>query len=150
MESAILSIRRIGGAPWLQYLVALLAQAHARIGKPKKGLIMLNEALAHVERTGEKADYAEMLRLKGELLSMCNSRATEAVEACFRQALEVAHQQEAKWWELRACVSLAQTMRDTNRRTEALAILGEIYGWFTEGFDTAGLKEAKALIDQLS
>jgi predicted ATPase len=69
---------------------------------------------------------------------------------CFREALEVARAQEAKWWELRSSVSLARLLRDTNRRDEARTMLVEIYNWFTEGFDTADLKEAKALLNELS
>jgi predicted ATPase len=111
---------------------------------------MMNEALAHVERTGEKVDQAEMLRLKGELLLMRGVGATEETECCFRVALEVARMQEARWWELRASISLARLLAKRQKRDEARAILAEIYGWFTEGFDTADLKEAKALLDELS
>jgi predicted ATPase len=71
-------------------------------------------------------------------------------EKCFRQALELAHAQDVKWWELRTSVSLARLLRDTNRRDEARTLLGEIYNWFTEGFDLPDLKEAKALLDELS
>jgi predicted ATPase len=71
-------------------------------------------------------------------------------ESCFRAALEVARAQEAKWWELRTSVSLARLLRDTDRPDEARTMLGEIYNWFTEGFDTADLKEAKALLDELA
>jgi predicted ATPase len=70
-------------------------------------------------------------------------------EQCFREALEVASAQDAKWWELRTTVSLARLLRDTDRRDEARALLGEIYNWFTEGFDLPDLKEAKTLLDEL-
>src|SRR5581483_11458796 len=90
MEWAVASIRRIGGAPWLQYTIALLAHASARAGEITKGRAMLDEALTHVEHTGEKNDYAEMLRLKGELLLIDDP--IEA-EVCFRKALEVARAQ---------------------------------------------------------
>ena len=111
---------------------------------------MLNEALAHIERTGEKVEQAEMLRLKGELLLIRDGGAIAQAESSFRAALEVARAQEAKWWELRATMSLARLLRDTNRRDEACAMLANIYNWFTEGFDTADLKDAKALLDELS
>jgi class 3 adenylate cyclase/tetratricopeptide (TPR) repeat protein len=150
MEWAVASIRRIGGAPWFQYTIALLAQAYAKAGETAKGRIMLNEALTNVEHTGEKTDYAEMLRLKGELLLMDDPTAIEEAEVCFRTALEVARAQEAKWWELRTAVTYADLLCNTNRRNEAHTMLAEIYSSFTEGFDTVDLKEAKALLDELN
>jgi len=111
---------------------------------------MLNEALQHCQGSGEGVDLAEMLRLKAELLLMCGNGAAAEPENCFRAALEVAREQEAKWWELRTTVSLARLLRDTNRRDEARTMVAEIYNWFTEGFDTADLKDAKALLDELA
>jgi len=102
-----------------------------------------------VEQTGEQVDYAETLRLKGELLLMRDGAARTEAEHCFRSALEVAHAQEAKWWELRTSVSLARLLRGTDRRDEGRAMLGEIYNWFTEGFELPELKEARALLDEL-
>jgi predicted ATPase len=84
------------------------------------------------------------------VLLMRDCPAVAEAAKCFREALEVARAQEAKWWELRSSVSLARLLRDTNRRDEARTMLVEIYNWFTEGFDTADLKEAKALLDELS
>ena len=110
---------------------------------------MLDGALAHVERSGEKVDLAEMLRLKGEITLMIDASRTAKAEQCFRDALEVARAQSARWWQLRTTTSLARLLRDTNRRDEARAMLAEIYNWFTEGFDTADLKEAKTLLDEL-
>jgi predicted ATPase len=95
-------------------------------------------------------ELAEILRVKGEVLLMRDSSATDDAEACFRSALHRARIQEAKWWELRSSVSLARLLHDTNRRDEARVVLGEIYNWFTEGFDLPDLKEAKALLDELS
>ena len=74
---------------------------------------------------------------------------TAEPEACFRRAIEIAKGQSAKWWELRATVSLGRLLRDTGRRDEARAMLTEIYRWFTEGFDTTDLKDAKTLLDEL-
>jgi predicted ATPase len=91
-----------------------------------------------------------MLRLKGELRLMGVPSATAEAERCFRDSLEVARAQAARWWELRTITSLARLLRDTNRRDEARAMLAEIYNWFTEGFDTADLKDAKALLDELN
>jgi predicted ATPase len=95
-------------------------------------------------------DYAEMLRLKGEVMLMRDRAATAEAENSFRTALKVARAQEAKWWELRTTVSLARVLRDTNRRTEARTILTTIYNWFTEGLDLPDFKDAKTLLDELS
>ena len=92
---------------------------------------------------------AELHRLRGEAILNHDSSATAETEACFRKAIEVPREQSAKWWEPRA-TSFARLLRDTNRRDEACAMLGETYNWFTEGFDTADLKDAKALLDELS
>ncbi|MBV8360280.1 MAG: hypothetical protein JO189_20445, partial [Deltaproteobacteria bacterium] len=150
LEKAFADCRRIGGTPRQQYYMSLIAYAYARMGQSEKGLSMLNEALTEIERTGEKVDQAEMLRLKGEILLMQDSTKMAEAEACFRAALEVARAQEAKWWELRATVSLAGLLAKQGRREEAWAMLAEIYNWFTEGFDLPDLKEAKTLLDELS
>jgi len=139
-----------GGAWHAQHLSALLAQSYARMGRPDKALTILNQALRLTEHTGELIAHAEFLRLKGEVAVMQNAAATTEAEHCFRLALDVARAQEAKWWELRTSVSLARLLRDTSRCDEARTMLGEIYDWFTEGFDTADLKDAKALLDELS
>ena len=150
MEAGITGFRGLGGVPRQQYAIASLARVYARMGRTENALTTLDAALAHVERSGEKAELAEMLRLKGELLLMRDGGAIAEAESCFRGALEVARAQGAKWWELRATVSLARLLRDTGRHDEARAMLAEIYGWFTEGFDTADLKDAKALLDELN
>jgi class 3 adenylate cyclase/tetratricopeptide (TPR) repeat protein len=150
MDSGITGFRRLGGVPRMQYFIALRAEAIARIGRVDEALTILNATLAHVERSGEKADYAEMLRLKGETLLLHDGSATAEAEKCFREALAVARAQEAKWWELRAAVSLARLLRDTNRRDEARSMLTEIYNWFSDGLDLPDLKEANALLGQLA
>jgi predicted ATPase len=90
------------------------------------------------------------LRLKGEILLICDKPNVAKAEQCFRAALDVARTQEAKWWELRATMSLARLLATQGRRDEARTMLADIYGWFTEGFDTADLKDAKSLLDELS
>ena len=150
MEVGIASLRRLGGVLGQQYAIALLAYGYARLGRTEEAIAMLTGVLAHVERTGEKVEQAEMLRLKGEVLLMRDGRATAEAERCFRAALEIARAQEARWWELRATTSLARLLDKQGKRDEARTILAEIYGWFTEGFDTADLKEARALLDELS
>jgi hypothetical protein len=145
--------RRRGGAVRLQYFAALLAFEDARMGQTENALATLNEAVAHIERTGEKAHETEILRLKGEIVLMHLMHYDEAIdqaEACFRSALEVSRTQEAKWWELRTSVSLARLLRDTNRRDEARSTLAEIYNWFTEGFELPDLKEANELLEELN
>jgi len=128
----------------------LLLECHLRRGDLEEGLAMASEALAHADRTGERYCASELNRLKGEqLLTQGPSRHTEA-ESSFRTAIEVAHAQQARWWELRATVSLARLLANQGKRDEARAMLAEIYNWFTEGFDTADLKDAKALLDELS
>jgi tetratricopeptide (TPR) repeat protein len=150
MEEAMVRIDRQSGFPWQQYMIALLAQGCAKMGRTEDALGMLNKALQHIERTGEKVHQAEMLRIKGDIRLMRDGGAVEEAEGCFRAGLDVARALEAKWWELRATTSLARPLRDTNRRDEARAMLTQIYRWFTEGFDTADLKDAKALLDELN
>ena len=98
---------------------------------------------------GERVYAAEVYRLKGELLLQSDT-ASEAVETCFHQALEVARHQQAKSLELRAATSLARLWQSQAKQAEAHQLLAEIYGWFTEGFETADLQEAKALLDSLA
>jgi len=113
------------------------------------GLRAVGEGLRDLEANRRQWDHAELYRLKGELLLLQNAGATET-ESCFREAIEIAQRQWAKSWELRATMSLARLLGKQNRREEARTMLAEIYGWFTEGFDTADLKEAKELLDELS
>jgi predicted ATPase len=148
METGIAGFRRLGGVSREQYAIALLARAYAQMGRQEKALRTLNEALLRIEGTGEKVDQAEILRIYGEVL-LQESRVTDQAEQSFRTAIEIARAQEAKWWELRTTVSLARLLRDTSRPDEARTMLADIYDWFTEGFDTADLVEAKALLDKL-
>jgi tetratricopeptide (TPR) repeat protein len=126
----------------------LLTECFMQTGDIAEGLATADGAIAHAQHTGERYCLAELHRRRGELLILNDDR--KSAEAAFRRALEVARAQEARWWELRATVSFARLLRDTNRRDEARAMLAEIYNWFTEGFDTADLKDAKALLDELS
>ena len=131
------------------YFLALLAEAHGTIGQPEAGLPVLTEALALVHTTGERWYEPELYRLKGVLLLQQSADNQAEAESCFHHALEIARSQQAKSFELRAATSLARLWQRQGKRTEAHELLAPVYGWFTEGFDTADLQEAKALLDQL-
>jgi len=132
---------------WDTYYAALLAGACWKAGRTVEGLSVVTEALAKV-RFGYY--QAELHRIKGELLLSQTVPAEEEAEACFQSALEVARRQQAKLWELRAVMSLSRLWQKQSKHEEAQKLLAEIYGWFTEGFDTADLKGAKALLEELS
>jgi predicted ATPase len=129
--------------------LSLLATAYEKAGQGEKGLAVLSEALEAADRSGERWWEAELYRLKGELLLV--QGATEIdVEACFRQAIEIAQRQEAKSLELRATVSMGRLWQKQGKHQEARQLLAEIYSWFTEGFNTPDLQEARTLLEQLS
>ena len=117
--------------------------------QPAEGLRVVAKGLEVGDKTGDAEAKSELHRLKGELLLMCDDRSMVEAERCFRAALEVARAQQARWWELRTTVSLARLIAKQGRRHEAHTMLAEIYGWFTEGFDTADLKDANALREEL-
>jgi predicted ATPase len=131
------------------YLLAFLAEAYGGDGQPEAGLQVLDEALAAVRDTGERMYEAELYRLKGDLLLMRSADHT-AAEACLHQALTIAGLQQAKSLELRAAMSLARLWQQQGKRDEAGALLAPIYDWFTEGFDTADLQDAKTLLTALA
>jgi predicted ATPase len=144
-----LSTFRAGGSEVaLPHWIILLARAYEIAGQVEEAVNLLDEALQNVARTGERRDEAEASRHKGRLLARQGH--TETAEELYRNALSIAREQEAKLWELRAAASLARLYRDQGRCTEARNILAPVYGWFTEGFDTADLREAKALLDELA
>jgi adenylate cyclase len=134
----------------VSHFLALIAAALGKSGKPGEGLREIEESLAVIERTGERVYEAEVYRVRGELLlAQAASNASHA-EQSFGTAIEISRKQHAKSWELRATTSLARILSNTNRRDEARVMLADVYNWFTEGFDTADLKDAKALLDELS
>ncbi|MEW6232674.1 MAG: BTAD domain-containing putative transcriptional regulator [Chloroflexota bacterium] len=147
----------IGARCYSSGILGALAEAQAKAGHPEEGLATLAEAFALVEETDERYYEAELYRLKGELLRAKRTKRVERVqgddvetEASLHHAIEVARRQQARSWELRATVSLCRLWRKQGRVDQARQLLAEIYGWFTEGFDTADLKEAKVLLDSLS
>ena len=118
-------------------------------GQVEEGLRALEEAL-EAQQTAEDRFYeAEVHRLKGTLLLARSAEQHAEAETCFQQALTVARHQQAKSWELRAAVSLARLWQQQGKQAEARAVLAPVYGWFTEGFDTADLQEGKALLEEL-
>jgi class 3 adenylate cyclase/predicted ATPase len=132
------------------HFLSMLAEAHRGLGQPEAGLTALSEALTLVEKTGERYYEAELHRLKGELLLQHAAPEVTHAETCFQHAIHIAQSQQAKSWELRATTSLAKLWQQQGKRQEAHDLLAPVYNWFTEGFDTADLQEAKALLDALA
>jgi len=130
--------------------LVLLAEATGHTGQVAEGLRLLAEALAALEASGQGDLLAEAYRLKGEFLLRQALPDASQAEACFQQALAVARHQQAKSWELRVALSLSRLWQRQGKRTEARELLAPLYGWFTEGFDTADLQEAKALLTALA
>jgi predicted ATPase len=155
MRRGLAACRATGAELERPFYLTLLAEAYGKGGQVEEGLQVLAEALDAVDKSGERFCEAELYRLKGAL-TLARSRVQgltsivqKEAEACFLNAIKVARQQQAKSWELRATVSLARLWQQQGKTTEAHRMLSEIYGWFTEGFDTKDLQEAKALLEEL-
>jgi predicted ATPase len=149
IQEALVAIRTIAAVN-LPYFLCLLAEAFRNSGRLDEGLNVLTEALAAADEN-ELRDYeAEIHRLKGELLLAQDHSNVANAQSCFERAIEIARNQSAKSLELRATTSLARLLAKQNKRGEARAMLAEIYNWFTEGFDTADLKDARALLEELA
>jgi predicted ATPase/class 3 adenylate cyclase len=142
------AVRAAGTVAQTAHALIGLAEAYAQLGRPIEGLNCLAEAAQIIETTDERFHEAALHRLRGDLLNATGARA--AAERSYHQALAVAERQSAKLFELRAATSLARLWRDQGKRTEARDLLAPIYGWFTEGFDTPVLRDAKTLLDQLT
>jgi predicted ATPase len=165
MHQGLSSFRARGAEVQRTYHFSLLAEAHSKVGQAEEGLAVLAEALAVVDKTGERFWEAELYRLKGELLRMGEREkegkgeaiahsptppfAPSSPEACFLKAIEIARKQQAKSLELRAVMSLSRLWQQQGKKDEARQMLAEIYNWFIEGFDTKDLQEAKALLEEL-
>jgi predicted ATPase len=167
MNQGLAAWQATGAEQALSYCLALLAEAYGKVGQAEKSLAVLAEALDFVQRTGERFYEVELYRLKGQLTLQQfnvqgstfkvtnphsltpNPQAEAEAEACFLKAIEIARKQQAKSLELRVVVSLSQLWQQQGKREEARQLLAEIYGWFTEGFDTADLQEAGALLAEL-
>jgi predicted ATPase len=157
MRQGLDATRSTGAEVGRSGFLALLAEAYGVAAQPERGLEVLAEALAQVDNTGERWWEAELHRLQGELLlqsepgapasEVCASH--EAAEACFCQAITLARRQQAKSWELRAAMGLARLWQRQGKHAAAHTLLAEIHNWFTEGFQTPDLQEARRLLEEL-
>jgi predicted ATPase len=150
ITSGITSLRSTGTTLYEPRHLWYLAMAYAELGQLDDARCCIDDAIEKIERSKEKWCQAEVYRIAGEIALKSLAPDPEKAETYFERALAVARQQQAKSWELRAAMSLARLWRDQGKRDEARELLAPLYGWFTEGFDTLDLKEAKALIDELS
>ena len=150
MREGIAELRSIGTLFSLPSFFAALASAYARCGNVGEGLAAVEEGLAMTRTGGDRFSLPEIHRIKAKLLLASSVADRDAAEAAFGEAIEVSCGQQARLLELRAATSMAQLWRDHGKRRQAFELLAPVYGWFTEGFDTADLKEAKALLDKLA
>ena len=150
MRAGFTSALATGGKITRPVFYALLAEGYGRVGRLDKAWRMLDCALRAVAESGQRHHEAETYRIKGQLHLRAANPDVERAEASFQLALDIARRQQARSWELRAATSLARLWRDQARRAEAHDVLAPVYGWFTEGFDTADLKGAKKLLEELA
>ena len=132
------------------YFLYLIAQCCKSAGRVDEAASTLETALKTVDVTGENWFAAELYRMKGDWMIACGHEQPGEMELCYQRAIEIAKQQSAKMWQLRAVMSMARVWRDQGKRNEARDLLAPVYGWFTEGLDTLDLKEAKTLLDTLA
>jgi len=149
ITQGLMTYRTAGSELARPYFLTLLAEAHKIQGEAAAGLTVLTEALALVDTTGERWYEPELYRLKGELLLQQHVDHQAEAESCFHHALEIARHQQAKSFELRTATSLARLWQQQGKRQEASDLLAPVYGWFTEGFDTPDLQDAKMLLEEL-
>jgi predicted ATPase len=145
----VTAMQSTGTTMWIPFWLSYLARANAEIGQPDDARRCIGEAMAAVETAKERWCEAEVNRIAGEIALLSPEPDVAKAETYFERALAVARKQQAKSWELRAAMSMARLWRDQGKRDEARDLLAHVYGWFTEGFDTLDLKEAKALLDAL-
>jgi predicted ATPase len=156
MRQGLVTDQAIGAGLFQSYYLALLAEAYGKAGQVEEGLAPLAEALTVVDTSGGRFYEAELYRLRGELMlaqsrvQSLGSSVQKEAEECFLRAIEIARHQQAKSLELRAVMSLSRLRQQQGKKEEARQMLAEIYGWFTEGFDTKDLQEAKALLDEFA
>jgi predicted ATPase len=144
----VAAFRATGAVTWVPFFLTLLAEAEGAAKERDQELVHLAEAERLMAETEERWAEAELHRVRGELLRAGHDPA--AAECSFSQAIDIAQQQSAKFWELRATISLARLWHEQGKRNAARDLLAPTFGWFVEGFDTPLLKEGKALLDELS
>src|SRR5262249_45184356 len=150
MQQGLSAYRAGGSRGRLTHFLAMLAEAQGDAGQVLAAKDTLEEALTLAEGPGEPWIKAELYRLKGELLRQDSTSSQGEVEACFHHALSIARNQQAKSWELRTATSLARLWQSQDKRQNAYDLLVPVYSWFTEGFDTADLQEARTLLEELA
>jgi predicted ATPase len=150
ITAGITAFRSTGATMWVPFYLSHLARAYAELGQFEDASRSIGEAMTAIETTNERWCEAEVNRISGEIALKSPNPDVAKAEVYFKRALAVALQQEAKSWELRAAMSMARLWRDQGKRDEARELLAPVYGWFTEGFDTRDLKEAKSLLEELA
>jgi predicted ATPase len=150
IASGITALRATGATIFMPLHLSHLTRAYAELGQVDDAWRCTGEAITTIETTKERWMEAEVHRPAGEIALLSANRDAAKAEAYFERALAVARQQQAKSWELRASMSLARLWRDQGKAQQARELLAPVYGWFTEGFDTLDLKEAKALLEELA
>jgi predicted ATPase len=147
MRAALSVLQANRDEEFMPHFLGLLAKALARVQELREALSLVSEALDRVETTGERLFEAELHCLRGDCLLA--SLAPDEAEECFHRAIAVAHEQDARWWGLRAATALAGVWAERGERHQAYDLLAPIYGWFSQGFDISELIEAKVLLDRL-
>jgi predicted ATPase len=150
ISSGLTAWRSTGSTLWMPLYLPHLARAHAGRGQCEDAQRCISEAMSAVENTKERWCESEVHRIAGDIELMSQRLGTAKAQAHFERALTISRAQQAKSWELRAAMSLARLWRDQGKRQQALELLAPVYGWFTEGFDTRDLKDAKALLGSLA
>ena len=150
ITSNVAALRAAGATVWLPMWLSYLASAHGQLGQYDDARRCMGDAMTVMETTGERWFEAEANRLAGQIALLSPDPNSAKAEAYFQRALSVAQKQQAKSWELRAAMSLARLWRDQGKLQQARELLAPVYGWFTEGFDTRDLKDAKVLLEELA
>jgi predicted ATPase len=150
LHQGISALRGTGAVWQLPWHQGMLAEVRQHAGHAEEALSLIEHALELVERTRVAWTRSELHRVKGEILQSMRPSHSDRAAQCLRRAIDTARGQDARLWELRAATSLARLWRDQGRRTQAHNLLAPVYGWFTEGFDTTDLKEAKTLLNELA
>jgi predicted ATPase len=149
MRGGLDAMRAAGAELTRPYYTGILAEAYGKSGQSAQGLALIEEAVDCMHRTGQHVSESELQRIKGDLLVAVSPDSYAEAEDCLRHAVDWARRQGAKSPELSAALSLSRLWRDQGKHDDARTLLAEIYGWFTEGFETRDLKEAKALLEEL-